>query len=311
MKNKTIFAAILIVLMSSLFTLAPVNASGLNLPTDPVTVVFTWGPLYPIEERLPGTATLSDVPPGYDVTNGPYTAYCIELGVYIVEGTPYSAILTCINELGSTGNSINWLLNNYPDNLDAQMAIWLLLGYSEAFIIAQGWPFTGTANNMYLEALTHGDFTPSAGDKIGIRCTIDTYQDLMIYVELPDEEFEGLTPGFWKNHLDAWVGYSPEDHWMDYFEDNITIRIRKATISNPTLLEALMATGGINETIGVYDALARHAVAALLNAAHPDIDYPLTEAEIISQVNEVIGNADHTDAEPLKDTLDSYNNLEM
>lgn len=135
------------------------------------------------------------------------------------------------------------------------------------------------------------------------------------YCHLPVEiyerppKYQGLTPGFWRNHLDAWLGYSPEDHWTDYFEDEITIRIGRTTITNPTLLQALMATGGINEKKSVYDALARHAVAALLNAAHPNVDYPMTTTEIINAVNEVIGNADYTDAETLKNTLDAYNNL--
>ncbi|MEM1582439.1 MAG: class I SAM-dependent methyltransferase [Candidatus Bathyarchaeia archaeon] len=120
--------------------------------------------------------------------------------------------------------------------------------------------------------------------------------------KLPGVCGEGFTPGFWKNHLELWVTYTPSMLWTDVFKDPISIRIGKTVISNPTLRLAIMATGGINEKKGVYDALARHAVAALLNAAHPDVDYPMTEAEIISAVNEVIGNADYTDAETLKNS---------
>lgn len=127
--------------------------------------------------------------------------------------------------------------------------------------------------------------------------------------KLPGICGEGFTPGFWRNHLELWVTYTPSMLWTDVFEDPISIRIGKKTITNPTLGQAILATGGINEPLGIYDALARHAVAALLNAAHPDVDYPMTEAEIISAVNEVIGNADYTDAQTLKNTLDAYNNL--
>lgn len=207
MKNKTRSIAILaIALLSSMFMVTTVNATCVNLPTDPVTLVFTLGPIYPIELRLPGIATLSGVPAGYDVTNGPYTAYCVELGVYIAEGTPYSALLTCTAGLGSPWNEINYLLNNYADSLDVQMAIWRLLGNTEAFIIAQGWPFTVAAGNMYLDALAHSGFIPSPGDIVAVRCTLDG-QDLLIKVEIPPEEGPpGFTPGFWKHNIGVYLG---------------------------------------------------------------------------------------------------------
>ena len=121
---------------------------------------------------------------------------------------------------------------------------------------------------------------------------------------------EGLTPGFWKNHPELWAVYDPNQAWTSVFADPITIDMGKKTEnSDPTLLEVLGAKGGINEAENVYDALARHAVAAILNAAHGDVDYPLSTASIISQVNEVINNGINTDAEPLKDTLEGYNQL--
>jgi len=130
--------------------------------------------------------------------------------------------------------------------------------------------------------------------------------------ELPDGEPSGLTPGFWKNCKFDWeipTGYSPDARFNDVFGVSITIDLgKKNPNSNPTLLEALKAKGGINEEIGIYDALARHAVAALLNAAHPDVDYPMTEGDIISAVQGVIG-ALWDDAEPLKNQLDAANNL--
>ncbi|MEM3769707.1 MAG: hypothetical protein QXG76_00795 [Candidatus Bathyarchaeia archaeon] len=135
---------------------------------------------------------------------------------------------------------------------------------------------------------------------------VDHYR---IDFKLPGICGEGFTPGFWRNHLEIWVTYTPSTLWKDVFEDPISIRIGKKTITNPTLGQVIIATGGINEKIGVYDALARHAVAALLNAAHPNVDYPMTIAEIINAVNEVIGNADYTDAATLKNTLEAYNNF--
>lgn len=116
---------------------------------------------------------------------------------------------------------------------------------------------------------------------------------------------EGCTPGFWKNHLDAWVGYTPNTLFSSVF-DSVVIEINlggQNSVTDPTLLEALNATGG-----GV-NALARHAVAALLNAAHPDISYPRTEVQVIDEVVAAILSGDEDEIEDLKDTLDDWNNL--
>jgi hypothetical protein len=106
---------------------------------------------------------------------------------------------------------------------------------------------------------------------------------------------EGCTPGFWKNNADkkhavAWVptGYSPSDKFSDVFGVVITVRAGgRRTITDPTLLQALKATGG-----GV-DALARHAVAALLNAAHPLIAYGIgNPAGVIALVHDALTSPD-------------------
>jgi hypothetical protein len=75
---------------------------------------------------------------------------------------------------------------------------------------------------------------------------------------------QGCTPGYWKQdqHFDSWVHLSPNQKFVNVFERQIDIRWgkKKNTEDNPTLLQALQAKGG-----GI-NALARHAVAALLNA---------------------------------------------
>ena len=69
---------------------------------------------------------------------------------------------------------------------------------------------------------------------------------------------------------------------------------------NKTLGDAL-ATGG-----GGEKALMRHATAALLNAASPDVDYDLTESEVI----QIVQNAYATgDFESAKNTLEKQNEL--
>ena len=87
---------------------------------------------------------------------------------------------------------------------------------------------------------------------------------------------EGCTPGFWKQeqHFDSWVGFAPSDSFEAVFGVDVTLRAGgQNTIEDPTLLDALNANGG-----GV-NALARHAVAALLNASNPDAAPPTSPSQ--------------------------------
>jgi|GEM_PF-2839266 len=126
------------------------------------------------------------------------------------------------------------------------------------------------------------------------------------YGEMPPGE-EGLTPGYWKNNAEnwdavSWITYSPEDYFNDIFGVDVTLRGKgKSVNENPTLLEALGANGG-----GI-NALARHATAALLNASHPDIAYPMSQAQIIAAVQSAIAEGDDA-IEDLATMLDMYNN---
>jgi hypothetical protein len=111
---------------------------------------------------------------------------------------------------------------------------------------------------------------------------------------------EGLTPGFWKNNADkhgasAWIGYSPSQSVESVFGDAF------GSLGSLTLVQALgQKGGGIN-------ALLRHSVAAVLNAAHTEVDYALTTQQIIDAVNEAIDDSAKA-IEQLKNQLDTYNN---
>jgi hypothetical protein len=96
---------------------------------------------------------------------------------------------------------------------------------------------------------------------------------------------EGCTPGFWKQdqHFDSWTEpFDPTDSFDATFGVDVTLRVDGELVTNPTLLQALNAQGG-----GI-NALARHAVAALLNAASPDVASGYTTAQIIAIVQDAI-----------------------
>jgi hypothetical protein len=107
----------------------------------------------------------------------------------------------------------------------------------------------------------------------------------------PAGGFQGCTPGYWKQwqHFDSWVGFEPSDLFSNVFGRVITVRTavgggRPSTVIGPTLLQAVWAKGKGN-AIG---ALARHAVAALLNATNPNVDYAFSLSEVITKVQNAI-----------------------
>ena len=113
---------------------------------------------------------------------------------------------------------------------------------------------------------------------------------------------EGLTPGFWKNHPRQWVGYSPTQTLSSVF--NIPSSLG---LGSYTLMDALNFGGG-GGTVGAARNLLRQAVAAILNARHPLVEYAWTSSNIISSVNNAIASGNAKTIEQLKDQLDRFNN---
>jgi hypothetical protein len=124
-----------------------------------------------------------------------------------------------------------------------------------------------------------------------------------ITVECPAE---GCTPGYWKQpqHFDSWVatGFSPNQTLESVFDVPDSLGI-----DNTTLVQALSFKGG-SGTQGAAQILLRAAVAALLNAAHPDIEYAFTLADVIADVNAALASGDRATMLALATELDDANN---
>lgn len=97
---------------------------------------------------------------------------------------------------------------------------------------------------------------------------------------------QGCTPGYWKNHTDSWppTGYTTTQKVKTVFTSVTTFY---PTLGNATLYQALGFDGGPGGE-GAAEILLRAGVAALLNASHPDVAYPRTEASVISDVNNAL-----------------------
>jgi hypothetical protein len=93
---------------------------------------------------------------------------------------------------------------------------------------------------------------------------------------------EGCTPGYWRqeHHYDSWTGYAPGADFdatfgVNFFNPNITLG-----------QAAWLGGGGVN-------ALARHAVAALLNSTSAGVDYGLSTAQVIAAVQAAGASGDY------------------
>jgi len=101
----------------------------------------------------------------------------------------------------------------------------------------------------------------------------------------PIQPATGCTPGYWKqkHHFDSWedTGYDPDQTVASVFGP------LDASVDNLTLEEALKLKGGD------LNALMRHAVASLLNAASPGVNpaYPTT-AEVIAATQAAVNGGD-------------------
>jgi len=106
----------------------------------------------------------------------------------------------------------------------------------------------------------------------------------------------GCTPGYWKNHQELWgpTGLARTESFDDVFGvDAYDPDISLAAALNPT------------NPLGVF---ASHAVAALLNALHPDEAYALTADEVITMVQDALASGSEEEMLKVKDIFDHLNN---
>ena len=119
---------------------------------------------------------------------------------------------------------------------------------------------------------------------------VDNIHGVSIKVCLPDEGGQGCTPGFWKQdfHFGFWaLPFIPTTDYEGVFGVDILIKKKDRTFEEtPTFFESLEALGG------AQNALARHSVAAILNAASPGTSFDFTVAGVIAIVQAAFASGD-------------------
>ena len=158
----------------------------------------------------------------------------------------------------------------------------------------------------------------------------ETDSEEVLLVAEPPPVYEGLSPGYWKNHAEDWDGVATSMSFEEFFfgspQPGLNWKVmgmngagkeKFSTQPDITLMQALELTGGDAA------ALARQAVAAVLNARDEDVTYQFSESQITGWVADALsgqpvdldgdGTAEFAAGkmaiEGVKDLLDANNNL--
>ena len=188
--SKTVILGISIVVLALVaLTIARVaqaaDPPGINLPTAPVTATF-------VENFTPPggtsyfTTTLSSVPPGYDVGNSEYIAWCVDPYSGPPPATNTTGPVTLYSTYGTTlpanvngsvvpWDKINYLLNHkngQPNNV-IQPAIWFLIsGDRDAWNPPNPpWscPVASACDALVVDANANGvNFVPGPGQVVAV-----------------------------------------------------------------------------------------------------------------------------------------------
>jgi hypothetical protein len=141
--------------------------SGLNLPSTPVTLEAN-----NVSQAYFDT-TLSDIPAGYDVTNGTYPGWCVDRSAYMAlsPATHEVVLYSSLNPPGTLANQ-SWDMVNYIMNhkqgaaSDIQQAIWYFIN-----IVGNYTPTSTVAQAIIDDALANGTgFVPEYGQMMAVIC---------------------------------------------------------------------------------------------------------------------------------------------
>lgn len=253
---------------------------------------------------------LSDVPMGFDVTNGYYIGWCADRSVTMPRAQNLTVRLYNTYDLllplplrDKDWDKVNYILNHKgdADKNEIQEAFWYLLNdhpYEALSPKAQA----------LVDAAVDG-FLPAEGQLIAVLAEPVQTKDRpwpfqFAFLQMLVPPHEGKTPGYWKNiEKHAWPEpYMPTTKIADVFT-NASIYFP----SDDTMLDALKYKGGSGDA-GAAEILLRAATAAALNIAHPQISYCVLMDDLIAEVNDALGSHDRSTMITLAAILDVYNN---
>jgi len=164
-RNLAICIVILMTLSSILVSHVVATDDGLNLPSTLVRIEVSMG-----TESYFNT-TLSDVPLGYDVTNGTYLGWCVDRSANMGPGTHEVTLYSSINPPGTLATEkwdmVNYILNHKQGTAqDIQQAIWYFIN-----MVGNYTPTSTVAWTIVNDTLANGTgFVPAYGQIMAVIC---------------------------------------------------------------------------------------------------------------------------------------------
>lgn len=186
-------------IITAVFTASVKANSWPNLPTSSVTLVVVDG----IDSYF--VSTLSNVPPGYDVSNGVYAGWCVDRRYHIPRGSNIEVILNSslsppVDLQTESWDMVNYIINHKQGHpmMDVQWAIWYFVNLAPYLVNdpmdpnnGYGMTFPG-AVPLINDAIANGDgYVPGEGELLAIICYPDTPTQISI-IELlrpPEEKY--------------------------------------------------------------------------------------------------------------------------
>ena len=114
---------------------------------------------------------------------------------------------------------------------------------------------------------------------------------------------QGCTPGYWKNHTDAWVTYKPVQTLK---EAGFDFPSQLSSFGSQKLIDALQGGGGPGLT-GAARILLRAGVAALLNSVAFPYPHYVSTSVVLSDMNTVLASLDRQTMLDEAAEYDGYN----
>jgi hypothetical protein len=284
-----------------------------SLPAGPVLAQLDYGPGVG-QPNIYFRITLSGLPAGFSVGNGPYHGWCAdsytfqEIGVNpVLLYSSYWANLP-VHDQSPNWDKINWLINNKGANTmaDIQAAIWLLLGQP----IPAGYSYNSAAASAIVSnAYKFGSgFVPGDGQALAVIVSVGgignpsvdpSNKNQTTFIEL----FCPLTQGFWKNHSRVWPLTTINLGFISYntgtaADVNSLLAIFDTPVrGNANIsLEHQLIAAELNVAAGVnpapVQATINAAIAALISSGGANV----SDASALGQLMESLAN-----------TLDAFN----
>lgn len=128
-------------------------------------------------------------------------------------------------------------------------------------------------------------------------------------------ETDACTPGYWKNHHEAWEEYVPSDTLSAMLSSSYkgapyVFQGELAFLQTATMEQALNFGGG-SGIEGGAKILMHHAVASFLNAAHEGLGYPYQRfgpGNMVNRIRAALESGDRDQMLALAAELDDLNN---